>query len=364
MSAPPSTGKLKDFPAPMLDAAVSWMVRRDRGFTASEAAEFAAWLRADAGRAAAVAELERTWDKFAALRELAPAAAEGVTEGDADAFAPPVVMRERPGKIRRLTVAGAMVAAAAVVVVGLGVMRSRLGDEPPVHRYATGVGELKRVMLPDGSMADLNAETALDVAFTPTERRVRFVRGAAHFSVAKNAARPFVVAADDVAVRAVGTAFSVRMASAAIEVLVTEGKVRVDDAARGESLVARRGIALASAVEAASAPLLLAGERIVIATTPGRVAAAPTTVTPDEIQRARAGRHRVIELQGTSLAAIVREFNRHGMRPLVIDDPELGELRIGGKFRVDEADAFVRLLETTFGVTAERTAERIVLRRK
>jgi len=361
MSARPPAGKLNDFPAAMLDAAVSWMVRRDRGFTAAESAEFSAWLQVAPSHPAAVAELERTWGKFAALRGLAPTTG-GAAVADADAFAPPRAMRERRGKIQRLMVAGAMMAAAAAVVaIGLGVRPSHTEDEPPAHRYATGADEHKRVMLPDGSMADLNAETALDVAFTPTERRVRFVRGAAHFSVAKNAARPFVVAADDVAVRAVGTAFSVRRDSAVIEVLVTEGKVRVDDAARGESLVARQGAALSTATPA---PLLVAGERIVIATTTGRVAVAPTTVSPDEIQRARAGRHRVIELQGTSLAEIVREFNRHGMRPLAIDDPELGELRIGGKFRVDEADAFVRLLETTFGVTAERTAERIVLRRK
>ena len=65
--------------------------------------------------------------------------------------------------------------------------------------------------------------------------------GEAYFTVAKNPGRPFVVAAGGVGVRAVGTAFNVRLDSDAVEVLVTEGRVQVsrsgfDD--EGSSLVA------------------------------------------------------------------------------------------------------------------------------
>jgi transmembrane sensor len=54
--------------------------------------------------------------------------------------------------------------------------------------------------------------------------------GEAHFFVEKDPQRPFVVNAAGIDVRAVGTAFNVRIDPAAVEVLVTEGRVRVDPA--------------------------------------------------------------------------------------------------------------------------------------
>jgi len=109
---------------------------------------------------------------------------------------------------------------------------------------------------------------------------VRLVRGEAHFTVAKNPARPFIVEAGGVAVRAVGTAFDVRHADGAIEVLVTEGKVHVR-AARA----ARR---IQVPAPAPIATPLVAGERAVVDTT--RPATAPAVaVVERQRHRSRAG---------------------------------------------------------------------------
>ncbi len=88
--------------------------------------------------------------------------------------------------------------------------------------------EPERHVLEDGSVVELNALTKLDVQYTPTERRVRLVRGEAYFIVAKNPQRPFRVSANQVTVQAVGTAFSVGLDPKELSVLVTEGKVRVE----------------------------------------------------------------------------------------------------------------------------------------
>ena len=42
---------------------------------------------------------------------------------------------------------------------------------------------------------------------------------------------------------------------------------------------------------------------------------------------------------------------------LVVDDATTGRLRVGGSFRADNVDAFVRLLEASFGVSAQRRAD-------
>ena len=56
-------------------------------------------------------------------------------------------------------------------------------------------------------MAAINTDTTLDVRFQKTERAVKLDRGEAWFQVAKDRARPFVVAAGGIRVQAVGTAF-------------------------------------------------------------------------------------------------------------------------------------------------------------
>ena len=79
-----------------------------------------------------------------------------------------------------------------------------------------------------------------------------------------------------------------------------------------------------------------------------------THVSSQEMDRALAWQRPRLEFDDMPLAAIVEEFNRHNPHKLVINDANTGELRIGGTFRADNVDAFVRLLESSFGVTAER----------
>ncbi len=118
------------------------------------------------------------------------------------------------------------VAAAATLLLAGGIgwhQQFRRNAAPEV--YATTADSYQRVTLADGSVAELNASSEIKVNYTPADRRVQLVRGEAHFTVAKNKERPFWVQAGTVKVRAVGTAFDVRITEREIDVLVTEGKV-------------------------------------------------------------------------------------------------------------------------------------------
>ena len=70
-------------------------------------------------------------------------------------------------------------------------------------------------------------QTGMREAYEWRGRNVRIDKGEAWFQVAKDKKRPFVVAAGDVRVRAVGTAFSVRRLEEGADVQVTEGVVEV-----------------------------------------------------------------------------------------------------------------------------------------
>jgi transmembrane sensor len=221
---------------------------------------------------------------------------------------------------------------------------------------STEVGVMRTLPLADGSVVQLNTDSAISVRFTATERRVELVRGEAHFQVTKNPARPFIVSAGTVAVRAVGTAFDVRMRPEAVEVLVTEGKVRVDDTAKGQSLLPTPA--------AGETPLLIAGERafIPVGTPVKLIPATVTAVAASEIGQRLAWQARRLEFVATPLSEMVTEFNRYTQHKLVIADARLAQRRFGGTFSAGDNEELVRLLEAEFGVIAEREANETKLR--
>jgi transmembrane sensor len=64
----------------------------------------------------------------------------------------------------------------------------------------------------------------------------------------------------------------------------------------------------------------------------------------------------------TPLKEAVAEFNRYNMRKIVIEDPKVGNLRIGGNFKSTNSEAFVRLIESGLPIRAEHQDGQIILR--
>ena len=96
---------------------------------------------------------------------------------------------------------------------------------------ATGRGETRQIVLPDGSTLELNAGTEVHYArqFSGAERRVTLTRGEAFFQVVADAARPFVVQSGGLVTRVLGTSFDIRayQQDRSIRVAVLSGKVEV-----------------------------------------------------------------------------------------------------------------------------------------
>jgi transmembrane sensor len=254
--------------------------------------------------------------------------------------------------------APALLAAAAVALLLLWAPTTRApGDAPLVFEAAT----YRQETLSDGSVLDLNRGAHVVVQFSAAERRVLLVQGEAQFAVAKNPARPFVVRAGGVEVRAVGTAFNVKLAGPNLEVLVTEGTVHVS-----QQTVVAPAASAGSAPTAAPVVLaaLTAGQRTVISVA---TVIAPPVVVPasvPEIARLLDWQPRLLDFESTPLAEVVETFNRRNPQRLVIGDEELRALTIVASIRSDNVESFVRLLEGTMGVRAERSSTgEIVLRR-
>lgn len=320
--------------------AATWLARRDRGLTPREQDEYLQWLREDERRAAAISQAEATLRR---VLQLSAWRHDNSSEPN-----PELLARPRRARSWRWVA----LAAAAAVAIGLSVWRhtpAPRGTAVAVKKSYLRVNEQRS--LPDGSRAELRDGSTLDVRFSATERRVRLTGGEAQFSVMKDAARPFVVEAGGMAVRAVGTVFDVRLGGAAVEVLVTEGKVRVGRAAT------EAGKIFQSTSAEAEPPTVAAGERAVMSLTDRSVPLAIEEMSSAEIRLELAWLAPRLQFDETPLGVVVAEFNRLNRHQLILGDTALGSKPIGGSFSPDNVEGFVRLLSVTLGVRVEARGE-------
>ncbi len=336
--------------------AAEWLAKRDRGLTAAEQDDFFLWLAEDPRHGEWLARHRQTEKGLKRLVQWRP---EHGARPNPDLLAqPPTQSGARTHPLAWWSV-GTLVAAGLVLAFTLwrGTDAAAKKDFPAEAVIAEEASPGLRRLLEDGSMIDLNRGAEVAVEFSADERRVRLVRGEAHFTVAKNPVRPFVVLANGVSVRAVGTAFDVRLGSAAVEVLVTEGRVSVDPPA------ARRG-SRAPGQQPAAAALVGVGERAVVALVGPGAAPVVTAVDATEMARMLAWQPRQLEFADAPLAQVVAEFNRDNRVKLVVADPILAALPIGATLRSDNVEGFVRLLETSFHVAVERRTDGVIVLRR
>ena len=311
-------------------AAAEWLVRRDRGLSAAEQDAFFDWLAADPRHAEWLALHRSTVGEFNALATWRP---EHSQAPNPDLLAP----RRR----RVYWLAPAVIAAAASIVLGLG-WWTRASRAPVV--VTAGEPELRRRFLEDGSVVDLNRGSIVTTTFTGAERRAAIMKGEAYFTVASDPARPFVVSAQGVIVRAIGTAFSVRLDTTVIEVLVTEGRVGVDHG--GSRLEVDAGHRALVPLDAKLAPSV-------------------TAVTPGAAAQQLNWQSQLLDFSSAPLAIAIAEFNRRNRVQFVLADEALGALPIVASIRSDNVAGFAKFLAAAPGVEVEQRSDtEIVIRRK
>ncbi len=325
------------------EAASDWVIRRDAGFTESESKEFACWQATDPRHAEAVARHDRAWSLLDRPR----------AEGRSSEMTRALAARTARRKARRIKAS----ALALIALVGVGLFwQTRESDKAKMQTSSAIVVNPQFQHLPDGTVVELKTGAEIAVDFTGPLRRVTLVKGVALFQVAKNPDRAFVVTAAGVQVRAVGTAFTVELGAANVDVVVTEGKVAV-----GHS--APTGAEPIAAENSPSPTLVQAGKRVTVDLSAAQAVTGPVELSAAELSELLAWRKTRLEFSETPLAEAIALMNRHSQTQLVLTDPALGSVPVSGIFRADNTDTLVRLMEANFGITAERVGQRIILRK-
>ena len=329
--------------------ACEWLVRLDgdEPLSGDELRELVAWLKRSPAHGDALKHHALLWEGMDTLSKLA------VPLGHREVR----LWHRLAGRVRTPLVRPALAGACAMIALALALLLAPRGEDlqesvPGIvaGAFATSIGEMETVVLADGSAVQLNTDTRLRVKVTPELRSVVLNQGEAHFEVANAPDVPFVVYTAMGAVRAIGTAFRVRILETDVEITVTEGAVDLDRVSLAGSL----GIVEEFPALEKSLGQLVAGQTARF-NGPGDHLRAVRDLPTSEVVRSLSWREGLLTFSGETLAEVIDEVDRYTNTEVVIVDSTIRDMRIGGVFRTGETDALLDVLETSFGIRVSRT---------
>jgi transmembrane sensor len=283
------------------DQAAEWFARSRSGqMTGQERATFESWLRADPEHGRAYARCQSVWSGLQIIQDEPQILA--------------VRDRVRKMQLRRQwwVIGGSAAVLSVLLAVALVLLMkpydirvtSAAADRPA--RFATEIGHLSHVVLPDGSTVVLDTDSSIALNFDSERRDIRLERGRAFFHVAHEP-RPFTVSGERLAVTATGTQFVVELDGSGEVVSMIEGSV------------------LAQAVKASrthKAISLEGGSRL---RDDGQGQWQVGQTDADAATGWMSGR---LSYHEQRVADIVREMNRYSRQKIIVADLRLAERRL------------------------------------
>lgn len=224
----------------------------------------------------------------------------------------------------------------------------------PENVYETAVGEQSRINLVDGTQLVLNTNTFVQINYSDQHRLLTLERGELHIIVAPDKSRPLSVIAGDTIIQAVGTTFNIEITSNhQIELLVTEGKVRV-----GVFNIPPTGVAQA-------VPFMLPPDSMTVSAGEETILGLPVfeleTIETDEIEVKLSWREGNLIFRGETLEEAVAEISRYTAVEFVILDEKSKKVRVAGLFKAGDVNGLLAALEENFDVTYERVGDKKIL---
>lgn len=282
--------------------AAEWLAAIDSG--TADLAGLERWKAADPRHSAAFAEAAYAWETLDRLRP---------------------TRSEQPIAAHALTRRTALRAAAVASFVGIaGVAGFPFANAASAE---TGIGERRRITLPDGTQVALNTRTRVGWRRLLGRRTLWLEQGEVGLDVAPGA-EPFTL----VAVKTVS---------------LERGQYNVRRDAEVLTLLPLRGRATVGGTP------INVGD--IGAITPGNATVAAADANARE--RAIGWQRGDIIFDGETIAAAAAEYNRYLARPIVLVDPTLARQRLGGRFRSADPVPFLQALSDGFGASVVDTGQ-------
>lgn len=304
------------------EQAAEWAVLLDAGsLSPGQQQALAAWRDADPRHAQALVFAQGTWADLGRLGHLDETVA--VLPSAAQAAARPITGRRRRSRLGWAATSAAMLLLAVFAVDRAPGLLVQMSAD-----YATGRGEIRQVTLPDGSRIDLDSRSAISLAYSDSERRVKLLAGDAVFDavpVGDRETRPFVVEYAGASTRALGTRFVVGSEGQGGWVGMLEHSTRVSLQEPPVTGVAEQ--------------LLNEGQSLRFDREHG-IRAWPQ----QDPLRASAWQRGLLVFEREPLGAVVAQINRYRGGRVMIVDAALAKREVSGMFRLDNLEQSLAML--------------------
>ena len=305
--------------------AADWLAAIECGTADRQA--FDQWRSSDPAHALAFIRVSQVGKELDALRET------GLS--DRPAAADEVPARPGPGRRRLL-----MFGAAGVLAAGLGGLGWTFAAA--AHEAETAVGERRRILIAEGIALELN-----------TDSHVRWRRRDGAYDID-------LLRGEVMLEREPGSA-PCRLHCGRSEIEPSGGgRINARSGPRGVDLSVLEGEA-SLRTPASTAPIRVPTLRK--ARVAGETPPSLSPISQLEAGAVSAWRQGQLSFNGESLEAAVAEYNRYLPRPLVIEDPSIRQLRLGGRFPATDPADFCKALSQIYGVSARFESSRIRLMR-
>ena len=334
--------------------ACAWIAKLHGEPSAKDLQNFRAWMAQSPAHKTEVRQLAKLWGELDVLTELAVVQEPLSTQStSARLFDKVAALIKLPNWNRPLA---AMVTATLVAVLALPII-----IDINKTTYSTDIGEQELITLRDGSTVLLNTNSSIRVDYSLETRNISLLSGQAHFEVTKDNSRPFNVYAGKGLVRAVGTAFSVYLQPDIIEVTVTEGTIELSAVAPAPAPTNQPETEpTAPSKTITKLSLVTAGQNATMDQDTSSIDSIEVIDAPEIVQKL-AWHQGLLRFSGDPLEDVVAEISRYTDLSIVILDPEIRDLRIGGFFKVGETEKMFQALETSFGVRVQRKGKNVAL---
>ena len=327
--------------------AAEWLLElQAREVSEKRIAAWQRWLMDDVRNRQAFDRLQALEEHIVAARELPWPSDQEVATDHYDGSVPVSTWQRRQSRTvshaSRLSWARWTVITTALAATVAGVVAHvafEVGMPSFLHRTAleTGIGELRRTRLADGSMITVDGNSRVSIDLKTDQRDVVLERGEAFFEVAKDPNRPFVVRAGTTAIKAVGTAFDVRRAGDDVTVSVAEGIVEVAD----------------HSSETPDEPPARVGAGHQVRVQPERTIS-PVSLSSDAVATWRAGQRQYV---AEPLSGVVSDLSRYSKKKIIIADDAAGRVAVTGAVFERNIDTWLKSLEAALPVQVKEGAD-------
>ena len=232
------------------------------------------------------------------------------------------------------------IAAGFILLLGV-VAVFYLLSAPPIQTLAVLSEKTTRQdTLPDGSTAFLNKETKLEFEYNPREktRKVK-LKGEAYFTVKHEEEKPFIIEADEILVRDIGTEFNLKAYpdKDTIEIIVTRGEVQFY-------------------TRSDSGLNLKAGEKAIYSK---RTKEFYRIEKPDT--NSLAYKTKVFSFNNTDLRSVVMLLNEVYNSKIGLASESLYNCRLTANFKEDNPEIIVEVIAETMGLELTKKEDQLIL---